>query len=86
MKLMISCDEATAICDKNQYGEASFTEKVQLTWHLLMCKLCKTYSNQNVFMTRLFKKYTSPCDGKHKLSEVEKQSLDSVLKKELKDK
>lgn len=86
MKFMISCDEATAICDKNQYGEASFKDKIKLSFHLFLCKFCKTYSKQNVFMTGLYEKYMSPCGDKHKLSEVEKQSIASVLKKEIKDK
>jgi len=35
-KLMISCDEATTICDKNQYGEASNWDKLRLNFHLLL--------------------------------------------------
>ncbi len=50
-KFMISCDEATEICDKNQYGEASKWDKLRLNFHLLLCKHCKAYSKQNSIIT-----------------------------------
>jgi len=84
MKIMISCDEATAICDKNQYGEASFSEKFSLTLHLLICKYCKKYTKQNNLMSRVFGKFLTPCDGSEKLSEEEKLSIQKELQKELK--
>ena len=56
-KIMISCDEATTICDKNQYGEASFWEKIKLNLHLLMCKHCRGYSKQNHLITKIVGKY-----------------------------
>lgn len=84
MKFMINCDEATAICDKNQYGEASLSEKVRLTFHLLVCKYCKSYSNQNNLMSQIFGKYLSPCDGSEKLSAEDKVELEKSLQKELK--
>lgn len=81
---MLTCDEATAICDKNQYGEASISEKISLTFHLLMCKYCKKYTKQNDLMTRLFGKFLSSCDENHRLSEEDKSKIEKNLKKELK--
>ena len=46
-KLKISCEEATMICTKSQYGEASWTERFKLGLHFLYCKVCKMYSKQN---------------------------------------
>ena len=86
MKFMISCDEATAICDKSQYGEATLYDKIRLSFHLLVCKYCKTYSKQNNLMSQLFGKHLSPCDGSEKLTEEEKLELEKKLQKELKDK
>ena len=37
----INCDEATTICDKNQYKEASFWEKLKLGIHIFICKKCR---------------------------------------------
>ena len=84
MKFMISCDEATAICDKNQYGEASFSEKLRLSFHLVLCKFCKKYTKQNNLMSQLFGKYLTPCDGSEKLSPEDKNELEKSLQKELK--
>ena len=54
MKLKINCDEATTICDKSQYNEASFMERVRLTLHLALCKNCKKYTKQNNLMSDVF--------------------------------
>jgi len=83
---MINCDEATAICDKSQYGEASLSEKISLNIHLLICRYCKKYTKQNSLMSHLFGKYLTPCDGSEKLSEEEKLKLEKNLQKELKKK
>ena len=53
---MLSCDEAAMICDKNQYGEASFWDKFKLRVHILACKMCKEYTKQNSLLTKAFKK------------------------------
>ena len=53
----LSCDQATAICDKNQYGEASFWEIIKLNFHLILCKRCGLYSKQNNLMTKCYHKH-----------------------------
>ena len=83
MKLMLTCDEATTICDKSQYGEASVSEIIRLNIHLIMCKYCKKYTKQNNLMTRLFGKHLTPCGGSEKLSKEEKLELEEKLEKEL---
>ncbi len=83
MKFIINCDEATAICDKNQYGEASIYDKIMLGFHLLVCKYCKSYTKQNNLMSQLFGKHLSPCDGSEKLTIAEKLELENKLHKEL---
>ncbi len=45
---MINCDEATTICDKSQYCEATLWERIKLRMHLffmqknVVCILSKT--------------------------------------------
>lgn len=51
-KFFINCDEATKICNKNQYKEATFFEKIKLRFHLLLCKYCKQFSKQNSLVTK----------------------------------
>jgi hypothetical protein len=50
---MISCEKAALICDKAQYNEASFLEKVKLKLHLLICKTCAKHSKKNATLTSL---------------------------------
>lgn len=55
-KLKITCNEATTICDKNQYGEATFLEKIKLQLHFMSCKICKLYTKQNTLLTKIYKR------------------------------
>lgn len=80
--LKITCDEATTICDKNQYGEASVSEIIRLQIHFIKCKVCKLYSKQNTLLSKAFKfksvsdkeKITSLC-----LSKKDKENLQKEL-------
>ncbi|MGI9530170.1 hypothetical protein [Lutimonas sp.] len=83
MGFIISCDEATTICDKNQYGEASLYDKIRLNWHLFMCKFCMSYTKQNNIMSQIFGKNLKPCEGLEKMSEEEKKELEKNLRNEL---
>ena len=79
--MKITCDEATKICDKNQYKEASLWEKITLSIHLFLCKKCGLYSEQNGVMTECYdihKDFESR--KKHCLNEDEKRQLEEELK------
>lgn len=77
---MISCDEATTICDKSQYNEASSMEKVKLKFHFLFCKICKRYTRQNTTMSELFRmKCHEVKQQKMRLSEADKLALKKKL-------
>ncbi|PZD76498.1 hypothetical protein [Mesonia sp. K7] len=41
-------------CDKAQYDEASFLEKLKLKFHLFFCKDCQTYVKRNTQLSQLF--------------------------------
>ncbi len=43
----MKCENANHVCDKNQYKEASFLERVKLTIHLIYCMACRKYSVRN---------------------------------------
>ncbi len=53
-KFKITCDEATTICDKSQYGKATLLEIVKLRIHFLGCKICALYTKQNNIMSKVF--------------------------------
>ncbi|NND63959.1 MAG: hypothetical protein HKN48_12285 [Flavobacteriaceae bacterium] len=52
MKIKLECHEANHICDKNQYTEATFWEKVKLTFHLIYCRACRKYTARNSKLTK----------------------------------
>ncbi len=79
-KLKINCDQATTICDKSQYGEATLFEKIQLNFHFLGCKICRMYSKQNVKMSKVFKMKANDCKKRIPcMSSVEKEQLKGKL-------
>jgi hypothetical protein len=43
----MKCENANHVCDKSQYKEASFLERVKLTIHLIYCRACRKYSARN---------------------------------------
>ncbi len=82
--MKLSCDEATKICDKNQYGEASLWDKIRLSIHIFICEKCGLYSKQNKIMTHCYEKHTDfekekkPC-----LNEEEKKYLNEKVKERI---
>ena len=78
--MKLSCNEATKICDKNQYGEASLMEKIKLGFHLFLCKKCGTYSKQNIVLTKCYEFHKNSKNGSHCLSKEDKTHLDTELK------
>lgn len=81
-KFFINCDQATAICDKNQYKEASLSEKIKLNIHFLQCKICGLYSKQNSLLSSFFKSYAAACKTHTKCLSVKDKEM---LKKKLKE-
>ncbi len=78
-KLFVSCDKAVHTCDKTQYKEASFWEKIKLNIHLIYCKACRKYSSNNGKLTKLVQKPEIEC-----LKASEKEKIQENLEKELK--
>ncbi|MBT8320845.1 MAG: hypothetical protein KJO90_04165 [Eudoraea sp.] len=50
---MITCEEAAHICNRKQYSEASWKERLQLVFHILVCKTCASFSRKNTQLTKL---------------------------------
>ncbi len=55
-KILTSCRESNHICDKSQYKESSFFERIKLNLHLLYCKACRKYTKENIILTKYIKK------------------------------
>ncbi len=72
---MISCEEAAIICNKVQYKEVTFTEKLKLRFHLFVCRTCAVFTKKNTQLTTLCQK--ANLQG---LSEEEKLHMKKKLK------
>ncbi len=80
--LKITCNEATTICDKNQYGEATLLDKLKLNIHFIRCRICALYTKQNVSLTRLYKGHAKTCKQlKHCMNKEDKEALKKELEK-----
>jgi hypothetical protein len=79
-KFILTCNEATTICDKNQYGEATFLEKLKLNIHFISCKICWKYTKQNVTLSKIYKGHAKSCKSiAHCMSEDDKLDLKKQL-------
>lgn len=67
---MISCEEAVTICSKKQYKEATFLERLKLTFHVFTCKTCLTHTKRNTHLTSLCERANL-----HVLSQKEKEKM-----------
>ena len=80
--LKITCDEATTICDKSQYGASTLVEKLKLNIHFLQCKVCSLYTKQNNALTSLYKGHAKSCkDTKLCMSNADKDALKKEFEK-----
>lgn len=67
LKIVIPCSEANHVCDKSQYKESSFNEKIKLYIHLMYCGACRDYSNTNTRLSSIILKSKVTCiDKKYK--------------------
>jgi len=80
MKFKLTCDEATAICSKNQYGEASVVDKIRMVFHLLFCAVCKLYTKQNTIITKCLSSVNDETEGIKKLNVKEKEEMELKIK------
>jgi hypothetical protein len=79
--MKLTCDQATTICDKSQYKEATFWEILKLNLHLFVCKKCGMYSNQNVIITKCIQKHKQALNKPTTcLCEKEKEQMETELK------
>ena len=78
MKVFIKCDEANHTCDKTQYKEASFWEKVKLNIHLIYCSACRKYTTRNTKLTQVVDKSKPKTLGLK-----QKEKMEEALQREL---
>ncbi|MDO9136269.1 MAG: hypothetical protein Q7U21_00480 [Lutibacter sp.] len=81
--MKITCNEATEICDKSQYKEASIWEKIKLGTHLFLCNKCGLYAKQNKMMSVCLRKLKEA--ERHKTTHLNRD-VKELMAQELKTK
>ena len=80
--MMLSCDKATFFITKRDYQKLSCKENMQLNMHLMGCKLCRAFNQQNAIITLKLNalKETPP---EAELSESKRHEIQQTLEKHL---
>ena len=78
-KFLMPCDKANHTCDKTQYKEASLWEKIKLNMHLIYCRACREYTNNNSKLTKIISKSKVECLDKD-CKEKMKKDLETAIK------
>ena len=79
-KFLMPCDKANHTCDKTQYKEASLWEKIKLNIHLIYCRACREYTNNNTKLTKVISESHVECLDKD-CKEKMKKNFETALKK-----
>lgn len=82
--MKLSCDQATTICDKSQYGEVTLWDQIKLSIHLFLCKKCGKYTKQNSIMSSCYKKKAAfEKQNKCCLTNDEKHCMEKDVKEQI---
>ena len=70
---ILDCSQAERCCDKAQYNEAGFLEKIRLKIHIRFCKTCNKYTKKNTRLSALIKKASIKTCSKEEKEAYRKQ-------------
>lgn len=76
--MMLSCDQATFFITKRDYQKLSCKENLQLNMHLMGCKLCRAFNQQNAIITQKLNALKE-APPKAELSAKKKAEIEEVL-------
>lgn len=78
IKFVIPCNEANHVCDKTQYKNATLWEKIKLNIHLIYCRACRKYTQNNSKLTNAIKKADIECLDKKCKDEMKKKLNEAI--------
>ena len=80
LKMMINCEQATYLIDKEQYNSLSVKEKFDLKFHLMTCKYCRLYKVESRLINDKLTQVFKFDEVELKLSNDQKQKMIDKLK------
>lgn len=72
-KILLNCKDATFLICKRQEASISFKENIQLSLHLLVCKVCAFFNKQTLFLHSYLKQINDENCEHHLLQLDDKQ-------------
>lgn len=78
--IIFKCDEASHICDKSQYAESSYWERLLMKMHHMMCKVCREHSALNTRLSKLIGKADIKTLPKERKERIRKEIQDATGK------
>jgi len=84
MKMMISCEQATFLVDKEQYTELSKKDKFDLNMHLKTCKFCRMYKVESRIINDKLTQVFTYNEEEIKLTDAQKAKMIEKLNLESK--
>lgn len=77
----ISCRKAAELMCKKEEGSLTFWQRFQLSYHLLICGVCRRFQQQDHWLRNNIHKVDEHCKGC--LSEAEKKQILETLKEKV---
>jgi len=78
---MISCKKATELIEKEEVVKLPVMEKLQLRFHLYLCKACSTYKSQSKLINTFLQEYFTGSSGKVIINDdLRKRILERLIK------
>jgi len=85
LKNMGNCREMARLSVKAIDGKLSLTESFSIKFHVMMCKLCRGYSQEVIKIAELARRHSIDIvDGKSVLGEHRKEKMKAYLQEQLK--
>jgi hypothetical protein len=79
--MVLSCLKVSILVENSYLGNLTYMEKLQLSWHLLICKSCLAYKSQSRAINRIFTKVVDQYKQDvrpHDLDELKKRIISKL--------
>lgn len=78
-EMVDNCKKATFLIEKQQTGNITLKERLELEFHLKGCEMCNTFMKQSLVINQFAKKLFLPEKSELKLDEGFKQQLQKQI-------
>jgi len=82
-EIAYNCRKATFLIEKQEIGNITLREKMELKLHLAGCSICVTFMRQSVVINQMARKLFNPDSSELKLDEGFKEQLQGRINNQL---